>query len=286
MDSASYARDKHLAQAIPLRFIRANPDQPRRQISEGSIAALAESIRRNGVIQPIVVRPAAADSFGPSGNLFKYELIAGERRWRAAQVAGLADVPAIIRDADENEVLELALVENIHREDLNAIDRAMAYQQLVVRFGLSPEQVGERTGEDRATVSNYVRLLELPTEVQDMVSSNLLSMGHARALLGIDDDDSRMRLAKDVVLKSMSVRALEDAVRQERPADAPARGGRRRQEKRPLIRDLERRFSETLQAKVSIVEGRSRGQGRIVIEYHSIDDFDRICEAVGIRQAD
>lgn len=282
LDVGSYPKDKHLAQSIPLRSIRTNPDQPRKLIREESIASLAESIRRNGLIQPIVVRPATADGFGTHPQHVKYELIAGERRWRAAHTAGLTEVPAIIRDADENEMLELALIENIHREDLNAIDRASAYQQLVVRFGLTAEQIGERTGEDRATVTNYVRLLELPQEVREMVSNNLLSMGHARAILGAEGEESQLRLARGAVVGNMSVRALEDAVRQQKGGPS-SRARKKSSDKRPLVRDLERRIGEVLQTKVSIIESRHRGRGRIVIEYHTVDDFNRICETVGAR---
>ncbi len=203
---------------------------------------------------------------------------------RAARVAGLSDVPAILRDATEEQLLELALVENIHREDLNAIDRAIAYGQFRDKFGLVAEQIGERVGEDRTTVTNYLRLLDLPSEIQDMVASDLLSMGHARALAGLRSKDEQTKLAEYAVRKGLSVRALEEAVRKLRaPAKtASSAGGPSHRNKRPLIRDLERRFTQILKTKVTIQEGRTKNTGQILIEYHSIDDFEGICERLGI----
>jgi len=201
-----------------------------------------------------------------------------------ARAAGLSDVPALLRDATEEQLLELALVENIHREDLNAIDRAIAYGQFRDKFGLAAEQIGERVGEDRTTVTNYLRLLDLPSEIQDMVSSDLLSMGHARGLAGLRSEAEQIKLAEHAVRKGLSVRALEESVRKLR---APARmtsavktpGGLN---KRPLIRDLERRFTQILKTKVTIQERGAKNTGQIVIEYHSIDEFEGICERLGI----
>jgi len=281
---------RHRTIRVPLDCVAPNPNQPRRSISEKGIASLAGSIKRNGIIQPIVIRPiggtSATGMAGPdhSQSTVKYELIAGERRLRAARVAGLSDVPAILRDATEEQLLELALVENIHREDLNAIDRAIAYGQFRDQFGLAAEQIGERVGEDRTTVTNYLRLLDLPSEIQDMVASDLLSMGHARGLAGLRSSDEQIKLAEHTVRKGLSVRALEESVRKLRaPAKtASAGGGQGKLNKRPLIRDLERRFTQILKTKVTIQERRAKNTGQIVIEYHSIDEFEGICERLGI----
>lgn len=256
-------------------------------MSEQGIAGLAGSIKRNGIIQPIVIRPlsdpSAAGASVAQGTV-KYELIAGERRWRAARAAGLSDVPAILRDATEDQLLELALVENIHREDLNAIDRALAYGQFRDRFGLAAEQIGERVGEDRTTVTNYLRLLDLPSAIQDMVAADLLSMGHARALAGLRSHEEQMKLAESAIRRSLSVRALEESVRKLRGAAKPTASGKApgNRNKRPLIRDLERRFTQILKTKVAIQEGKVKNTGQIVIEYNSIDDFEGICERLGI----
>ena len=284
--AAKPAPARHRTIRVPLDCVAPNPNQPRRSISEQGIASLAGSIKRNGIIQPIVIRPIGGTSVGPvaTQGTVKYELIAGERRWRAARAAGLSDVPAILRDATEEQLLELALVENIHREDLNAIDRAVAYGQFRDKFGLAPEQIGERVGDDRTTVTNYLRLLDLPSEIQDMVSSDLLSMGHARGLAGLRSRDEQIKLAEYAVRKGISVRALEESVRKLR---APAKtsssgGGQGHRNKRPLIRDLERRFTQILKTKVTIQERQTKNTGQIVIEYHSIDEFEGICERLGI----
>ncbi len=267
---------------VPLDCVHPNPDQPRRTIKESGIAKLAESIGRSGLIQPIVVRPAKSQTVAAQDNRMQYELVAGERRWRAARAAGLVEVPAVVRDADEAELLELALVENIHREDLNAIDRAKAYEQFKVRFDLNPADVAKRVGEDRTTVTNYLRLLELPALVRDMVAQNLISMGHARAVLGIADEASQVELARQVVTGGLSVRATEDLVRAARGSTPAGRSGPGPRKKRPLIRSLESQFSERLSTKVLINESKSRRRGRIVIEYNSLDDFDRVCERLGL----
>lgn len=278
---------RHRAVLIQLDQIVSNSRQPRRSISDPGVRKLAESIKLHGLIQPVVVRqmPASHADDGRHGSQLsvKYELIAGERRWRAARVAGLTDLPAIIRHADDAQLLELALVENIHREDLNAIDRALAYGQFTERFGLTPEEVGRRVGEDRTTVTNYLRLLELPEPIRDMVAQELLSMGHARALVGIRPVDLQLKLAKKVVLDGLSVRALEDLVRHARTGQpAHLAAPKAVSATRPHIRDLEQRFAEALQTRVSIKESRRKNRGKIIIEYNSLDDFDRICELLHV----
>lgn len=252
-----------------------NASQPRRQMSEEGVAALADSIRRSGVLQPVVARPAGGG----------YQLIAGERRWRASKLAGLTKIPAIVRDASEEQMLELALIENLQREDLNPIDRARAYQQYCRRFGLTAEQVAARVAEDRTTVANYLRLLELPEDVQAMVAEGKLSMGHARSLAGVAEEERRRELMRMVLMKDVSVRFLEGIVREEkeRKASRPEVAGERtRNAPTPHVREVQRRFEEVLKTKVKVVEGRRKGSGRIVIEYHDLDDFDRIAKLVGV----
>ncbi len=263
---------------VPLESIRPNPEQPRRSLSDAGVSALAESIQRNGLIQPIVVRALALNE---SQSIVKYELISGERRWRASRVAGIPDVPAIIRDADPEQLLELSLVENIQREDLNPIDKAHAYQRFMSEFGVSAEELGRRMGEQRSTVTNTIRLLELPESVRQLVAADLLGMGHARALIKVQPEALQLQLAKTAVADGMSVRALEELVRRQRRPGA-AGSGPAVAAKRPHIRDLEQRFEAALQTRVRIQERRGGQRGRIVIEYNSIDDFQRVLDRLGI----
>lgn len=253
----------------------ANPFQPRADISDDKVAELAASIQANGIVQPIVARPQGE----------RYQIIAGERRWRAARLLKRESVPVIVRDATDEQMLELALVENIQREDLNPIDRASAYRQYCDRFGLGAEQVAERTGEDRSTVVNYLRLLELPEAILRMTAEGRISMGHARCLLALPADDRRIEMARAVERRGISVRMLEKMVQAVRDgrlsaeAPRPAAGGGKRA---PILADLESRFEEALKTKVTIKASRRKHRGRIVIEYYSLDDFDRIAERLGV----
>jgi ParB family chromosome partitioning protein len=265
-----------------------NARQPRQQFERESIAALAASIARNGLIQPLVVRPVR-DGVDPEGYA-KYELIAGERRWRASRAAGVEDVPVIVRDVDDEKSLELALIENLQREDLNAIDRADAYARYCDEFGLSPAEVAQRMSEDRSTVVNYLRLRELPNKVKALVADGQLSMGHARAILGVPQADNREALARSAVANNLSVRALEQIIRRRKESgDAESANGEPAAQsqgdppaKSAQIRDLENRFQQALGTKVRIVPGRGRQRGRIVIDYFSFDDFDRILDRLGV----
>lgn len=268
------AGPKAAAVLVAVGQIRPNPFQPRKEIAPAQLQALAESIRKQGVLQPIVLRPKGE----------AYELIAGERRWRASQMAGLNVIPSVVRDATDAEMLELALVENIFREDLNAIDRALAYRRYSDEFQLSPEDIAARLGEDRTTVTNYLRLLELPGEVKAWVAEGKLAMGHARCLLAIRSPSELVRLAKQVIDEDLSVRAVEKLVRERvaaraevaKPAGGPV-------EKRPQIRNLEQAFVRSLGTKVEINESRRKGRGRIVIHYYSLDDFDRVVGKLGVQ---
>jgi ParB family transcriptional regulator, chromosome partitioning protein len=263
---------------IPVTSIAPNPTQPRTNFDPVKLAELAESIRSSGVIQPIVVRPHADI----------YQIVAGERRWRASQQAGLVTVPAIVRDVTDQQMLEHAIIENVQREDLNPIDRARAYSQCCTQFTLSAQQLAEDLGEDRTTVSNYIRLLDLPEPVQQLVRDGALSMGHARSLLGLVDPDRIQALAQQAVDDALSVRQLEALVRDQKanPPAEPPRQPKQPKVKQPLVQELEERFGHALGTRVSINEGKAKHTGRIVIEYYSIDDFDRIAERLGVPLTD
>jgi ParB family chromosome partitioning protein len=224
-----------------------------------------------GTLQPVVVRPSEGG----------YELIAGERRLRAARLAGLGEIPAIIRSVPDNELLELALIENIHRQDLNPIERARAYRALQQTHGLSHEQIAERVGEDRATATNYLRLLTLPEAVQQMVAAGELSAGHAKAILGLADAPTQEELAQRVRRQNWSVRRLEAAVAAAKKGDGGTAATR---QARPAVADIEQRLSTILGTRVQIHEGRRRHTGRVVIEYYTLDDFQRITERLGVTE--
>ncbi len=259
------------ATRIPVDRLRPNPRQPRQHFSPHHLQSLANSIAQTGLIQPILVR-SVADGF--------FEILAGERRWKASQMAGLKEIPAIVRDATDEEMLEIALVENIFREDLNAIDRATAYRKYCDEFKLTAEQVAQRVGEDRTTVTNYLRILELPDEVKQWVVDGKLSMGHARCLLALPGPTARAQTARDAIDKELSVRQLEKIVRERlaartQPHDAAKSGSA---EKRPLIRQLEEAFAQALGTRVEISESKRKGKGKIIIHYANLDTFDAIAE--------
>ncbi|MFH1690753.1 MAG: ParB/RepB/Spo0J family partition protein [Candidatus Eisenbacteria bacterium] len=256
-----------LVRELSVNEIHRNKEQPRSRFDDETIKELAASIRIYGVVQPVLVRQLATGA---------YELVAGERRLRASRLAGLDVVPAIIRDVDETGALELALVENLQREDLNPIDEARGYESLMEMSGATQADVAERVGRDRSTVANCVRLLELPPDVQDMLSEGELSAGHGRALLGFGTAEEIRAGAQRAATKGLSVRELE----------ALARGGQRRKKvsrkKRtedPVLRDWEERLQRTLGTQVRIE--RMGTEGTIRIEYYSDEDLERILEALG-----
>jgi len=253
---------------VAVTSVRNNPAQPRKTFHVEQLNSLAESIKRNGTLQPIIVRPAGSG----------YELVAGERRLRAASLAGLAEIPAVVRPVRDDEMLELALIENIQRSDLNPIERARAYHSLTEKHGLSHEQIASKTGEDRATVANYIRLLSLSEEIQDMVASGDLSTGHAKAILGISDIILQYKLAQNALQGKWSVRQMEAAVAKTRKA--PDAGSA--PDQRPAVRDVEQRLSAALGTRVRIHEGRKRHTGRVVVEYYNLDDFERITARLGL----
>lgn len=243
-----------------------NPRQPRTAIDELKLDELAQSIRANGVIQPVVVRKS------PQGAAGHYEIIAGERRWRAAQRAGLLKVPVVVKEVPDDKLLEVALIENIQRENLNPIEEAQAYRRLADEHHLSQDQMAVAVGKDRATISNYMRLLKLPVEVRNDVSAGSLAMGHARALLGLADDAAQRRVAREAVSKGLSVRETEALVRKEsEPKVVPE----------PVRLDANTRAAEeqlrlTLGTRVRIVR-KGKG-GRIEVDFVSEDELQRIYE--------
>lgn len=254
--------------SIPLESIRANPSQPRKLFDETALEGLAQSIRQSGIIQPIVVRQ--------SGN--SYELIAGERRLRAATLAGLTELPAIIRPTADEDMLELALIENIQRQDLNPIDRARAYHSLMTRHGLTHEQIATKTGDDRATITNYLRLLGLHSEVQIMLITGELSTGHAKALLSITDKQLQYTVAQRAMAGGWSVRQAEAAAAKTK-APEPAAS---QPDARPAVKDVEQALSTALGMRVRIHEGRRRHTGKLIIEYYNLDDFERLTTRLGM----
>jgi ParB family transcriptional regulator, chromosome partitioning protein len=254
--------------ALPIESIQRNPDQPRKRFDDKKLEELAASIREHGVVEPILVRRDGA----------KYRIVAGERRWRAAQRAGLQEIPAIVREASDREAFELALIENIQRADLNAIEEAEAYQALVDEHGLTQEALAGRVGKERSSVANALRLLKLPTEVRDSVRGGALDMGHARALLGLDDVEVIRKTAQRAVREKLSVRATEALVRQltrkepKRSAKAPAESA--------AIKDLTQRLQRRLGARCRVVP-KSAVAGKLEVEYLSLDELDGILARIG-----
>ncbi|MFQ6035974.1 MAG: ParB/RepB/Spo0J family partition protein [Sedimentisphaerales bacterium] len=273
---SNFPPDKELReslQEINLDAISPNPYQARTVWNEQELVELAESIKANGIIQPIIVRPA-----GPG-----YQLIAGERRFRAAKLASLTTVPALVRRATDKQLLELALIENIHRTDLNPIERAKAYQNYLSTFCLTQAEAAEKLGEDRSVIANYLRLLDLPEEIKQMLTDSQLSMGHARAILALPTDELRRKLANRALAGRLSVREVERLVRRYLTGTGQAKTISAGWDSKPAhIVDLENKLSRQLGTRVSI-ETRKNGQrGRIIIEFHSLDEFDSIAERLGL----
>ena len=271
--SVSFPPDVQLKESlkeINLNSITPNPYQPRTVWNPDELEDLAQSIKANGLIQPIIVRQ--------SGDV--YELIAGERRCRAAKLASLTTIPALVRKATDEQMLELSLVENIHRSNLNPIERAKAYQNYVTTFSLTQAEAAERLGENRSVVTNYLRLLDLPDEIQNMLVEGQLSMGHARAILALPTDELRRKLANRAMAGRLSVREVERLVRKYLtgtgqyktiPNVKPAH-----------IEDLERKLSSYMGTKVTIDTRKNGQRGKITIEFYSLDEFDRITEKMGL----
>ena len=261
---------------IPLASIVPNPHQPRRDFDETTLGELAASLKTTGMIQPIVVRP---DGQGTGA----YQLIAGERRWRAARLADLPAIPAIVRDVDGATQAQMALIENIQRENLNPLDRALAYRALMDHLGLTQAELASRLGEDRSTVANFLRLLDLSEPVRQLVREDQLSLGHAKLLAGVTDTSEQERLARLVVSQSLSVRNLErliavgmaaaEAKEKDNPTGPSA-----------YLKDLERSLSRQLSMRVQVrASSRQKGRGKLILHYTSLDQFDDLMGRLGAK---
>jgi ParB family transcriptional regulator, chromosome partitioning protein len=253
--------------------IEPNPRQPRQVFDDEALAELVHSIREFGLMQPIVVREVSAPAGAPGR---RYQLVMGERRWRAAQAAGLATIPAIVRETADNNLLRDALLENIHRAQLNPLEEAAAYQQLLEEFGVTHEELAARIGRSRPLISNMIRLLRLPIPVQRRVAAGVLSAGHARALLALEGGpELQEELAARIVAEGLSVRATEEAVTLANRDDAPVRGAPRRKPiHMPGLQDVAERLSGTFDTRVTVSLGKRKG--KIVVEFGSVEDLQRI----------
>ncbi|MCV2491263.1 ParB/RepB/Spo0J family partition protein [Geodermatophilus sp. YIM 151500] len=254
---------------VAVADVAPNPKQPRQVFDDEALEELTHSVREFGLLQPIVVRERTGDGDSPA----RYELIMGERRLRAARAAELDTVPAIVRDTTDDALLRDALLENIHRVQLNPLEEAAAYQQLLEEFGATHEELAGRIGRSRSQVTNTIRLLKLPVKVQTRVAAGVISAGHARALLGLADADAQDALATRIVAEGLSVRATEEAVAMA-AAEQPAAKRRTRRMTAPGVEDLAGRLSDVFETKVKVQIGRAKG--RIVVEFGSVDDLQRI----------
>ena len=259
---------------VPIGKISPSPHQPRRSFDESSLAELAESIRSEGLLQPVVVRPSGDGA---------YQLIAGERRWRACQILKLKRIPARVIEASESSSAVMALIENLQRENLNPIDEALGYASLIADFNLTQEAVSERVGKARASVANSLRLLQLDREIQQFIGKRLLSVGHAKVLLGLESTDEQLLLARQVIERQLSVRETEKLVQSKRKANAlvtPIAPRSAPPAEQAALADLERRLASSLSTRVELRH--SARKGKILIEYYGNEDLQRILERLGV----
>lgn len=275
---SSVSRGSGDLREIPVEQIVPNPRQPRTDFDQTSIDALAASIRQAGLMQPIMVRPTAKG----------YELVAGERRWRAARLLGLRSIPAIVRQLDDEASAELALIENIHREDLNPMDRALALRRLSDDFALTHQQLADRVGLDRPTVTNLLRLSDLDPTTADLVRRGAISQSHGKALLAIDNLKLRTEMAQRAAKEEWSVRELEHRVQQSNAVNISRektydQSSREPNPRTANVADLERKLGEHLGTKAKLQLGRKKGSGRLIIEFYSLDQFDGLMSRLGFR---
>jgi ParB family chromosome partitioning protein len=260
------------SQEISVDLIDPNPYQTRRQINETALAELADSIRASGVVQPVVLRPAANG---------RYQLVAGERRWLASKRAGKATVPAVVRQISNEQAMEITIIENLQREDLNPMEQARAFERLSREFNLTQEQIAARTGKDRASIANFIRLLKLPDGLQDALETGLISFGHGKVLLTLVGSPEQLeRTAREVIEKQLSVRQTEELIA--RLLNPEADGSKPQKAAAPVdpnVREAQRSLERSLGVKVEIQD--RKGKGKIILRYGSLDDFDRILEALG-----
>ena len=259
------------SKTVTLRLVdvRPNPEQPRRQFDEKALSELASSIEKHGVLQPLVVRPM------PDGG---YEIVAGERRWRAARLAGLAEVPVVIRELSDRETAELALIENLQREDLNPIEEALGYRQLIDKFGLTQEETAAAVNRSRSAVANMLRLLSLPQPVAELVQTGALSAGHARALLALETAEQQLELAADIVDKGLPVRAVEEAVKRQKASAAHKTSGRKAAFQARFGDEVALALGEQMGRKVRVTEGKKGGV--LHIEFFDEDDLRSLAQAL------
>ena len=270
---SNFPPDKELRdslQKISIDSISPNPYQARTVWNEQELSELTESIRANGIIQPIIVRPIGTS----------FQLIAGERRLRAAELASMKSVPALVRRASDEQLQEWALVENIHRVDLNPIERAKAYHEYISTFTLTQAEAAERLGEGRSVIANHIRLLDLPPEIKQMLANGQLSMGHARAILALPTDELRRKLGNRAMAGRLSVREVERLVRKYLAGTGQVNTTVR--SKPPHILDIESKLSSQLGTKVSVETRKSGQRGKVIIEFYSLDEFDGILERIGL----
>ncbi|RJP33045.1 MAG: ParB/RepB/Spo0J family partition protein [Actinobacteria bacterium] len=268
--TSSTAAEQPRHEMIPVDSISPNPMQPRRRFNEESLEELAESLKEHGLVQPIIVRPSGTG----------YEILVGERRWRAAQIAGATSIPAVIREAEASECLQIALVENLHRDDLNGIEEATAFRQLVEDFGLSQDDISQKVGKSRSAVANALRLLQLPVEVQAAIVAEEITPGHARALLALQGDPYQALLLQRIIEEDLSVRQTEEVARRrlgggEEPAP---------REKPQFLGEYADLISAGLQVKVRVIQGKRKG--KIIIEFKGEKELQRLMSEMGIAATD
>jgi ParB family chromosome partitioning protein len=262
------------AQEISIDSIDPNPYQTRRRINEAALEELAESIRASGVVQPVVLRPAANGRF---------QLVAGERRWHASRRAGKTTIPAVVRQISNEQAMEITIIENLQREDLNPVEQARAFERLSREFGLTQEQIAARTGKDRASIANFIRLLKLPEDVQNALEAGALSFGHGKVLLALAGFPEHMeRASREIIEKRLSVRQTEELVaRLLNPQVAEQKQEKPAVQIDPNVREAQRSLESSLGVKVEIQD--RKGKGKIILKYGSLEDFDRIVEALAAK---
>jgi ParB family chromosome partitioning protein len=285
---------------LSVKAIRRNPYQPRQSFDQQGLERLAQSIKSEGLMQPIIVRPLGSGQPSVGGQLAEvgYELVAGERRLRAAQLAGLTQIPAIVRTLDNQQLAEWALIENLQREDLNPVDRAQAFEKLIKQFGFSHEQVAERIGIDRVTVSNLLRILNLCSFAVDLIRGGVMSTGQAKALAGVEDHELQKLLAERAVSQGWSVRQLEWEVKRVAAGGIGGAGGGAPPPRPPAprprppeagkiksarMRDLEEQIGKQIGSRVRVRPKRKKGTGTLEIEFYSLDQFDALLQKLGVK---
>ncbi|MDE3213000.1 MAG: ParB/RepB/Spo0J family partition protein [Bacteroidota bacterium] len=273
LQKESLGKTPAVSSRIPIHQIEANPGQPRRDFDEAALSELAASVKIHDIIQPLTVTKL------PGG---QYRIIAGERRFRAAKIAGLSDVPVYIRDARESQMLELALLENLQREDLNAIEIALSYKQLMEELDYTQEKLAERMGKERSTVANYIRLLKLPPDIQAALRNGEITMGHARALINVDLVDRQLYIFEQIRSKELSVRQTEDLVRRMYTSDKPAVNNSVKATLPPALKKIEDNLASYFSTKVKMTQNK-KGTGSITLEYYSVEELNAILDKLQVR---